>query len=199
MSADEQAAGEPLASLLGFSTRDPREAEDLLSIIDVARSARPFDRSSRFHLTASALVLDPSAGRVLLRWHTRHESWMQVGGHGDPGESDPYAVAHREAVEETGLTDLVAFPDAAAPRLFQVAVVAVPGNKAEPAHLHGDVRYVMATSSPGAIVAEGYDTPLRWCSFAEASTLVGEDNLRALLERTEKLLSDGFGASDQEP
>jgi 8-oxo-dGTP pyrophosphatase MutT (NUDIX family) len=199
VSVDEQAAGEPLASLSEFSARDPREVEDLASIIDVARSARPFDRSSRFHLTASALVIDPSAGKVLLRWHTRHESWMQVGGHGDPGESDAYAVAHREAVEETGLTDLVAFPDTAAPRLLQVAVVAVPGNEAEPAHLHGDVRYVLATSSPDAIVAEGDDTPLRWCSFAEASTLVGEDNLRTLLERTERLLSDRSGTSNQEP
>jgi 8-oxo-dGTP pyrophosphatase MutT (NUDIX family) len=199
VSGGEPAPGEPLASLLEFAPRDPREAEDFASITDVARSARPFDRSSRFHLTASALVIDPLTNRVLLRWHTRHESWMQVGGHGDPGESDPYAVAHREAVEETGLTDLVAFPDGGPPRLLQVAVVAVTGNTAEPAHLHGDVRYVMATSTPDAIVAEGDDTPLRWCSFAEASTLVGEDNLRTLLERTEQLLNERSGARNQEP
>jgi 8-oxo-dGTP pyrophosphatase MutT (NUDIX family) len=115
---------------------------------------------------------------VLLRWHTRHDTWMQVGGHGDPGESAPYAVALREAVEETGLEDLVSFPDAAAPRLIQVAVVAVRATAKEPAHLHGDLRYVMATSSPDAIVPESEDNPLRWCTFAEAESLVGEDNLR---------------------
>jgi hypothetical protein len=57
----------------------------------------------------------------------------------------------------------------------------------------------MATSSPDAIVAEGDDTPLRWCSFAEASTLVGEDNLRTLLERTETLLSERSATRSQEP
>ena len=58
------------------------------------------------------------------------------------------------AREETGLGDLASFPDPAAPRLIQVVVVAVPGNAKEPAHLHGDLRYLMATSSPDAIVAE---------------------------------------------
>jgi 8-oxo-dGTP pyrophosphatase MutT (NUDIX family) len=37
--------------------------------------------------------------------------WLQVGGHGDPGEGDPLAIALREAAEETGLSDLVPWPD----------------------------------------------------------------------------------------
>jgi 8-oxo-dGTP pyrophosphatase MutT (NUDIX family) len=179
---------DPLASLAEFIAGDPREVEDLASIREVAAGAQPFDRASRFHLTASALVIEPRSGRVLLRWHSRHQSWMQVGGHGDPGEVAPYAVARREAAEETGLADLVSFPDVGAPRLIQVAVVAVPGNAKEPAHLHGDLRYVMATASPDAIVAESEDNPLRWCSIAEATSLVGEDNLQVLLVRTEEIL-----------
>jgi 8-oxo-dGTP pyrophosphatase MutT (NUDIX family) len=188
MSTEEGALGEPGTSLAAFRALDQREEEDLVAVREVASMDHPFDRSSRFHLTASALVIDPPSARVLLRWHTRHEAWMQVGGHGDPGESDPYAVARREAEEETGLRDLAAFPDPFSPQLLQVTVVAVPGSAAEPAHLHGDVRYVMATSSPDAIVAESSDNPLRWCSFGEASLLVGEDNLRTLLQRTEALL-----------
>jgi 8-oxo-dGTP pyrophosphatase MutT (NUDIX family) len=182
-----QVAGEPGASLDAFRPGDPREEQDLAAMREVASSGRPFDRSSRFHLTASAIVIEPVTARVLLRWHSRHLAWMQVGGHGDPGEHDPYAVAYREATEETGLEDLVPFPGPS-PRLLQVAVVAVAGNAAEPAHLHGDVRYVMATASPDAIVAESADSPLQWCSFAEAESLVGEDNLRTLLQRTAVLL-----------
>lgn len=182
------AAG-PVASLASFCARDPREAEDLAAIREVATTRRPFDRSSPFHLTASALVIEPHANRVLLRWHTRHEAWMQVGGHGDAGESDPYEVARREAREETGLTDLVSFPDPSAPNLLQVAVVEVPANSSEPAHRHGDVRYLLSTSSPDAVVAETERNPLRWCSFAEARSLVGEAGLRALLTRAEELLS----------
>ena len=199
MTVGDPEADDVSASLARFTACNPREEEDLASIREVAASANPFDRASRFHLTASALVIEPRSARVLLRWHTRHETWMQVGGHGDPGESAPYAVALREAVEETGLEDLVSFPDVAVPRLIQVAVVPVPGNTKEPAHLHGDLRYVMATSSPDAIVAESVDNPLRWCSFAEAETLVGEDNLQTLLVRTEELLRGQSGTSDIEP
>jgi 8-oxo-dGTP pyrophosphatase MutT (NUDIX family) len=184
----DPSADDVSASLATFAASDPREKEDLAAIREVAASAHPFDRSSRFHLTASALVIEPVSVRVLLRWHTRHETWMQVGGHGDPGESAPYGVALREAVEETGLEDLVSFPDGAVPRLIQVAVVAVRGTAKEPAHLHGDLRYVMATSSPDATVPESEDNPLRWCTFAEAGTLVGEDNLHVLLLRTEELI-----------
>jgi 8-oxo-dGTP pyrophosphatase MutT (NUDIX family) len=187
----DSAADDVSASLAAFNASDARESEDLAAILEVAAGGRPFDRSLRFHLTASSLVIEPRSAQVLLRWHTRHQSWMQVGGHGDPGEISPYAVALREAEEETGLSDLVSFPDVTAPRLIQVAVVAVPGNAKEPAHLHGDLRYVMATASPDAIVAESVDNPLRWCSFAEAATFVGEDNLTTLLLRTEELLHSG--------
>jgi 8-oxo-dGTP pyrophosphatase MutT (NUDIX family) len=188
VSVADQAAEGVSAALDGFTGQDPREAEDLAAIWEVVSRGHPFDRALRFHLTASALVIEPRSARVLLRWHTRHQSWMQVGGHGDPGESDPYAVARREAMEETGLEDLESFPDVARPRLVQVAVVPVRATTKEAAHLHGDLRYVMATSTPDAIVAESVDNPLRWCSFAEAETLVGEDNLQTLLARTEELL-----------
>ena len=49
---------------------------------------------------------------VLLRWHERQQAWLQVGGHGDPGEVDPFAIALREAEEETGLADLDVWPAA---------------------------------------------------------------------------------------
>jgi 8-oxo-dGTP pyrophosphatase MutT (NUDIX family) len=179
---------EVLTLLETFRPGDQREEEDLAAIREVARATHPFDRSSRFHLTASALVIEPGSAQVLLRWHSRHEAWMQVGGHGDPGESDPYGVAYREAEEETGLRDLVSFPDALEPRLVQVVVVAVAGNADEPAHLHGDIRFVMATSRPDAIVAESPENPLRWCSFGDAASLVAEDNLRTLFDRTAALL-----------
>ena len=71
----------------------------------------PWDRSTPLHVTGSALIVHPASGRVLLRWHARQHVWLQVGGHGDPGEDDPFAVALREAGEETGLSDLVAWPD----------------------------------------------------------------------------------------
>lgn len=180
---------EPLASLRTYSTADEAEARDLEAMCELAAKGDPFNRSSSFHLTASALVVDARTQRVLLRWHARHQRWMQVGGHGDPGESDPFAIALREATEETGLRDLVSFPSTSRPGPVQVGVVDVGANAVESAHRHGDIRYLMATASPELIVPESDDTPLRWCTPEEAFDLVDEENLRVLFRRTAVLLA----------
>src|SRR6516225_6527306 len=127
-------------------TRDTERVRGLLRATD-----DPWLRSLPLHLTGSALVVHPDSGRVLLRWHQRQQAWLQVGGHGDPGESDPLAIALREATEETGLKDLVPWLDA---YLRHVAVVQVPAGGNEPAHEHADLRFVLATLEPGAVRAE---------------------------------------------
>ena len=146
----------------------------------------PWSRSLPLHLTASALIVHPDSRRVLLRWHQRQQAWLQVGGHGDPGEQDPLAIALREAGEETGLTDLVPWPDSS---VRQVVIVSVPAARDEPAHEHADIRFVLATGNPGVIKAENNDAPLRWLTLREANELTSEANLRELLARVERLLA----------
>jgi 8-oxo-dGTP pyrophosphatase MutT (NUDIX family) len=144
-----------------------------------------FQRELPLHVTASALIVHPPSGRVLLRWHQRQQAWLQVGGHGDPGESDPLVIARREAAEETGLTDLVPWPDA---QLRHLVIVDVPPGQGEPAHEHADLRYFMATQDPEAACAENEDAPLRWLSLTEAYEATSEVNLRETLARLERFL-----------
>src|SRR5947207_5961127 len=105
-----------------------RDTERVRALLRAADD--PWLRSLPLHVTGSALVVHPASGRVLLRWHQRQQSWLQVGGHGDPGETEPLDVALREAREETGLTDLEPWPDGG---LVHVAVVQVPALGDEPA------------------------------------------------------------------
>jgi 8-oxo-dGTP pyrophosphatase MutT (NUDIX family) len=144
----------------------------------------PWRRELPLHVTASALIVQPDTARVLLRWHERQQAWLQVGGHGDPGESDPLAIARREAAEETGLPDLVPWPDE---QLRHLVIVSVPAGKGEPAHEHADLRYFMATRTPQAARAENENAPLRWLSLAEAYEATSEVNLRESLARLERL------------
>jgi len=146
----------------------------------------PYRRDLPLHVTASALIVHPPTGRVLLRWHQRQQAWLQVGGHGDPGETDPLAVVAREAEEETGLIDLVPWPDA---EIKQVVIVNVPPGKGEPAHQHADVRFFMATNVPDAIRAENAQAQLRWLTLPEARDTTSEPNLREALARIEPLLT----------
>lgn len=147
-------------------------------------TADPWSRVLPLHLTASALVADPGGGRVLLRWHQRQQAWLQVGGHADPGESDPLAIALREAREETALDDLIPWPDAA---IRQVVIVPVPAGGREPAHEHADVRFILATRKPDTARAEHPGAPMRWVSLEEAKALTSEANLRELVARAGRL------------
>jgi 8-oxo-dGTP pyrophosphatase MutT (NUDIX family) len=145
----------------------------------------PWTRASPLHVTGSAVVVHPPSYRVLLRWHERQQGWLQVGGHADPGEADPFEIALREAREETGLVDLVAWPT---PGVVQVSVVPVPAGKGEPAHQHGDIRYALATAHPEAVSPENPTAQLLWLSIEAALERVGEDNLRICLERIRVML-----------
>ena len=172
--------------LRGYRAQGQDETADVERVRAlVANSGNPWSRSVPLHLTASALIVHPDSGRVLLRWHQRQRAWLQVGGHGDPGETDALTIALREAREETGLADLVPWPDGS---IRQVVIVSVPAAGSEPAHEHADVRFILATRTPGAIRAENPGAPLRWLSLTEARDLTSETNLRELLARVSQLL-----------
>jgi 8-oxo-dGTP pyrophosphatase MutT (NUDIX family) len=201
------------ALLTGYQAVGETEAADVERMRRLAVAAPdPWSRSQLpLHFTASALVLHPDSRRVLLRWHVRQGRWLGVGGHGDPGESDPLQIALREAREESGLADLVPWPPSSMgggplasgapapdhPRrppsppdgaLRHAVVCYVRPSAAEPEHEHADLRYLFATSHPDAIAAEDEHSPLRWVTFPQARALFGADNLTDTLDRAERLL-----------
>ena len=179
---------DPLAVLLrGYHPIDTDEASDLARLADLVQAADdPWSRAAPLHATASALIVHPGSGRILLRWDERQQAWLQVGGHADPGERDPLAIALREAREETGLTDLRPWPKAA---LRHLAIVPVAAGRGEPEHEHADLRFVLATSQPDAIAAEHPTAPLRWLSAEAAAAATSEPNLRETVARAGLLLA----------
>lgn len=173
--------------LTGYRATGETETADLERMARVAATVPdPWSRAQLpLHFTASALVVHPPTGRVLLRWHARQERWLQVGGHGDPGECDPLAIALREAAEETGLTDLTPWPDAA---MRHAVICDVRPSATEPEHQHADLRFILATQQPNAIVPENDLSPLRWLTVDEALALAGANNLSQTLNRVKALL-----------
>ncbi len=174
------------AALDAYTPGSEPEAADVRRIQELLAGGEPWARTSALHVTGSALVVHPPSQQVLLRWHRRQNGWLQVGGHADPGETDPLAVALREGREETGLDDLRPWPDAA---IIHVAIVAVPAAAHEPAHEHADIRYLLATAHPEAARPEEPGAPLRWLTLPAALAEVGADNLRVTLQRAGDLLA----------
>jgi 8-oxo-dGTP pyrophosphatase MutT (NUDIX family) len=180
-------SGDLVAALLrDYEPDSAAEAAEVTRLAALAAAADPWSRATALHFTASAVIVHPASGEVLLRWHERQQAWLQVGGHADPGECDPLAIALREAREETGLTDLAPWPSAS---LRHVVIVSVPAGRGEPAHEHADLRFVLATGSPQDVRAENPDAPLRWLTAGAAMQATTEDNLRETLARVQRLLA----------
>jgi len=186
-------ATDPITRALDrYRPRDDAETADVARLHDLARQTDVYSRSSLVHVTGSALVVHPASNAVLLRWHPRMAMWMQVGGHFDAGETDPWLVARREAEEETGLTDLRAAdgPDAGQP--LQIVIVPVPASGSEAAHEHADFRYLLVTDTPEAVVAESTDARLRWIDLEAAVQEVTEPNLRVFLSRVNDAVASRY-------
>ncbi|GAA4257864.1 NUDIX hydrolase [Dactylosporangium darangshiense] len=95
------------------------------------------------HVTASTLVVDAAAERVLLCLHGRIKRWVQLGGHCEPGDATIAGAALREATEESGIVGLRI---SEAPIGLDVHHVYCSGGPS----LHYDVRYA-AIAPPGAV------------------------------------------------
>ncbi|MGH7694010.1 MAG: NUDIX hydrolase [Gemmatimonadaceae bacterium] len=178
-----------------YSPQSDAEARDVARLRALAVEGDPWDRSTALHATGSAVVVHPDSARILLRWHERMQAWLQVGGHGDAGETHPFDIALREAREETGLPDLAWWPDAARPLLVHVAIVPVPAARREPEHEHGDLRYVLATARPADVIPESGSAEVRWFSPDDALVAVPQDSTRETILRVAQMLQRSLPAA----
>jgi hypothetical protein len=64
-----------IAELDAYTPRTPAEAADVARVRALVATDDPLLRSTRLHVTGSALVVHPPTGRVLLRWHERMGGW----------------------------------------------------------------------------------------------------------------------------
>ncbi|WP_053729890.1 NUDIX hydrolase [Streptomyces sp. WM6378] len=127
------------------------------------------------HLTASALVIDPERGRVLLTLHKKLNMWLQMGGHCEPGDTTVAAAALREAEEESGVAGLTLLAGGPV-RLDRHPIPA-------PCHWHLDVQYA-ALAPAGAVEAISDESlDLRWFGYDEVAT-VADASVVNLLEAT---------------
>ena len=117
----------------------------------------PFDRRTRpAHVTASAVVLDPTAQHVLLVRHRKLGLWLHPGGHVDDGDASLAAAARREAVEETGAADLEQVGGAL--DLHRHPAPCAPPGEAD----HLDVRFVVVADRAAVPVVSDESTDVRW-------------------------------------
>ncbi|MFG2894004.1 NUDIX hydrolase [Streptomyces sp. NPDC048248] len=130
------------------------------------------------HLTASALVIDPARGRVLLTLHRKLQMWLQMGGHCEPEDASLAEAALREAREESGIAQGLTLLPGGPVRLDRHHT---------PCAWHLDVQYA-ALAPEGAVAAISDESlDLRWFAYDEVADVADASVVR-LVDRTRALL-----------
>ncbi|WP_369358619.1 NUDIX hydrolase [Streptomyces sp. cg2] len=131
------------------------------------------------HLTASALVIDPAGGRVLLTLHRKLEMWLQMGGHCEPEDSSLADAALREAREESGIAHGLTLLGDAPVRLDRHLT---------PCAEHLDVQYAALAPADAVAAISDESLDLRWFRYDEVPA-VADDSVVRLVADTRALLA----------
>ncbi|MGD1222360.1 NUDIX hydrolase [Streptomyces krungchingensis] len=125
------------------------------------------------HITASALVIDPEQGRVLLTLHKKLRMWLQMGGHCEPVDETLASAALREGTEESGVPGLTLLPGGPV-RLDRHHT---------PCAWHLDVQYAALAPSGAVEAISDESLDLRWFAYDEVVDVADESVVR-LVEAT---------------
>ncbi len=165
-------------SLALFGSEYPEQAEEAARFIAFARSGDDVCLRSRRdgHFTASCWLISADGERVLLTHHRKLGRWLQLGGHAD-GDHDLARVAWREALEESGLSELVVER-----RVFDIDAHLIPARGDEPEHVHWDVRYIVHCRGSEEFAVSEESLALAWVAVSDV--LRSPDaSLRRMAER----------------
>ena len=130
--------------------------------------------NTRYHMTASAWVINDDGSRVLMAYHRLYDSWAWLGGHAD-GETDLLKTAVREVLEESGVSEAVPVSSG----IYSLEVLPVNGHMKKgryvSSHLHLNVTYLLKVSENEILRSkEDENLGVAWFTPAEAAEASSE-------------------------
>jgi len=169
-----------LELLANYRQQHPAEtttADQLLEFVQNNHDC--FERSLLCgHITGSAWLVNDNSTHVLLTHHRKLNRWLQLGGHAD-GEDDVLNVALREAQEESGLTDI----ELVRSTIFDIDIHPIPARKAEPEHLHYDVRFAFRAVGDQRFVVSDESNRLAWVPVIGLEDVVQDASMLRMAEK----------------
>jgi 8-oxo-dGTP pyrophosphatase MutT (NUDIX family) len=172
-----------LSALRNYKTVYTEEREFIPRFIDLLQHPDAYQRKHLpGHITGSSWIINNDGSKVLLVKHAALRKWLQPGGHAD-GDENIFAVALKEANEETGLVNLIPVGSG----LFDIDIHSIPERKdlPFPQHDHYDVRFLFRADENDKLLISDESTDLRW---VEQSQLEKFNTERSILRLRSKLV-----------
>jgi adenosylhomocysteinase len=179
-----------------YQSQFPGESERLRQFLNFVNETPADDLFNRKnlvgHITASALIVDPTRSEALLIKHQALNRWLQPGGHIASGET-PLDAALREVREEVGIqaSDLKpisrGFEDYDTPLDIDTHPIPEDAKKNEDAHFHHDFRYLfLYTGLHRGLLPVAEVINSKWVSL---DVLLQDTTFRLLVQKIRHALS----------
>jgi 8-oxo-dGTP pyrophosphatase MutT (NUDIX family) len=169
-----------LKKLQPFNQEETQFKQQMIEFI--TQNPDCFERSLLIgHITGSAWIVDKSRQFTLLTHHRKLDKWFQTGGHCD-GDSDVLNVAMKEAMEETGLTNIQTISN----EIFDIDIHQIPERKGVPQHLHYDVRFLLEADINEPLIVSSESSDLAWVEISKVSQLNDSQSIMRMVFKEKK-------------
>jgi len=178
------------AGITGYEPGNPQEAGDRSVMLSLLRTHGDLlDRTNQVaHFTGSAWIVNRERTKTLMVYHNLYRSWSWTGGHAD-GEADLLSVAMREAVEETGVTQVIPLLE----EIFALDILPVWSHMRKglfvPSHLHLNATYLLeADETDLLVVREEENSAVKWVPLQEVNRYSVEPDMHAVYDKLSERL-----------
>lgn len=166
-----------IRTIENFRTDLPREMADreaILQAVALDGEHSLLRDNLLFHFTGSSIIVNAARTHTLMAYHNLYQSWAWTGGHAD-GDPDMFAVALREANEETGIVGLKPLSnDPISLEVLHVIGHIKRGNPV-PSHVHLNLTYALEADDTLPIRNQpGENARVGWLEIARLPEYVSE-------------------------
>jgi 8-oxo-dGTP pyrophosphatase MutT (NUDIX family) len=162
-----------------YTSSFEKEESFISRFLELLQHDRAFHRDHLpGHITGSAWIVDAARQSVLLTHHAKLNKWLQPGGHAD-GNENVFAVALREAEEETGVKQFKLL----SPGIFDLDIHIIPARNDFPEHWHYDVRFLLEANPAEALVITEESHDLQWIPLNQLSSYTSQESMLRMQQK----------------
>lgn len=165
-----------------YNEQEAKDQELMLRYMDTFDNL--LTRENEFaHFTASAWLVNKERTKVLMVYHNIYQSWSWVGGHAD-GEADLLHVALKEAMEETGLTNVQPVSN----EFYSIEILGVPAHMKKgrhvATHVHLNVTYLLeADEQNETFIKPDENSDIGWFELNKAIEVSTEPDMKVVYQK----------------